>query len=204
MHAYLHTHGKHTAERGREQETTDTVLTNQKSHTLLLLSVLLFSLLSLLSLLLYFLIICILSHASLACSLWPPGAASSSVDVPTLLLPTARWRLSIANQMFFFFFFTPYSGTEAVSGSPWQPWDGALEAITAVLWWHSNSYHYTSSKEAQREEGGWEGKREMRQGRMDGWEEAWMKAGRRGKEAVGEQVKERRSGNVKGERWEMG
>lgn len=44
----------------------------------------------------------------------------------------------------------------------------------------------------------------MRQGRMDGWEEARMKAGRRGKEAVGEQVKERRSGNVKGERWEMG
>lgn len=40
----------------------------------------------------------------------------------------------------------------AVPGSPWQPWGGALEAITAVLWWHSNSYHYTSSKETQREE----------------------------------------------------
>lgn len=165
---------------------------------LLLLSVLLFSLLSLLSLLLYFLLICILSHASLARSLWPPGAASSSADVPTLLLPSARWRLSIANQMFFFFSsLAPYSGTAALPGSPWQPWDGALEAITAVLWWHSNSYHYTSSKETQREEeeGGEKGKGEMRQGRMDG---------ERGcGEADEEQEKEVKGGGRGAEMWKV-
>lgn len=103
---HTHTNRKHTTVRekrwGRKEGKTETVLTSQKSHILLLLSVLLFSLLSLLSLLLYFPLICILSHASLACSLWPLGAASSSADVPALLLPSARWRLSIANQMFFF------------------------------------------------------------------------------------------------------
>lgn len=106
-HAYLHTHRKHATvgekKGGRRKGGTETLLTIKKSHVLLLLSVLLFSLLSLLSLLLYFLLICILSYASLASSLWPLGAASSSADVPALLLPSARWRLSIANQMFFFF-----------------------------------------------------------------------------------------------------
>lgn len=103
LNTTTHTH-ENTAEDVERKigERADTLLTNQKSHILLLLSVLLFSLLSLLSLLLYFLLICILSHASLARSLWPPGAASSSADVPALLLPSARWRLSIANQMFFF------------------------------------------------------------------------------------------------------
>lgn len=140
---------KHRGWGGKRWEgETDVLLTNQKSHKLLLLSVLLFSLLSLLSLVLYFLLRCILSHASLAHSLWPLGAASSSADVPPLLLLlSARWCLSIAQPDVFFF--TSYSGTAAVPGSPWQPWDGALEAITAILWWHSNSYHYTSSKETQ-------------------------------------------------------
>lgn len=48
---------------------------------------------------------------------------------------------------------TPYSGMATAQGSPWQPWEGALETITALLWWHSNSYHYTSSKETRREAG---------------------------------------------------
>lgn len=113
------------------------------------------------------------------------------------------------------FFFTPYSGTAAVPGSPWQPWDGALEAITVVRWWHSNSYHYTSSKETQREEeggregGSWEGKGEMRQGRKDGWMGGDMGEGYRGrgKEGVEEQMKnkekeERKKGN-EGEMWKV-
>ena len=105
----------------------------------------------------------------------------------------------------FFFPLAPYSGTAAVPGSPWQPWDGALEAITAVLWWHSNSYHYTSSKETQREEGGgrWEGEGRDEAGK-DGWRE---------REVVEQQMKNKRrrwrgeeeeGGNVKGERWETG
>lgn len=99
--------------------------------------------------------------------------------------------------VFFFSSLAPYSGTAAVPGSPWQPWDGALEAITAVLWWHSNSYHYTSSKETQREEeeGGEKGKGEMRQGRMDG---------ERGcGEADEEQEKEVKGGGRGAEMWKV-
>lgn len=104
----------------------DTLLTNKiLLRILLLLSVPFFSLLSLLSLLLYFFLICVLSHASLARSLWPPGAASSSADVPA----AAGTRTPVDSQPDVIFFHPLF-------------WDGGCARFTvATVGWCFRSHY---------------------------------------------------------------
>lgn len=101
-----------------------------KSKSLPALSVILFSSLSILSLWLRFLLKCILSHASLAHSVAPGVPSSSYADV-CVVTPVSSRRPHPPKP-------SPYNPLLwddgcAVPGSPWQPWDGASEAITAVL-----------------------------------------------------------------------
>lgn len=79
----------HTHTDRQKQEETVAWLTSQKSRPVLLLSGILFSSLSILSLLLHVLLICILSHASLAHSLAPGVPSPSYADV-CVVTPVTR------------------------------------------------------------------------------------------------------------------